>query len=302
MDFDDCLHPNRLWEFRPMRFILNAVALAGIIFFSGSSAADPELGEGSQRWVPSFALKSGLLMSSASGEVASTGRPSASGTEDLISPWIGGSLELMTPAWESLGGRTRFFVHGGLSGNVGLERDLAKEGAPGEFKVPTIPQFGSPDLVRGQGSVTSVKPTGFQASAGIGLSFTIDTDWRPIRIKPSLEYLVEEVEVSGVVHRATSLDPSIPTFNLYAVSGAERRFFHSLGPGLEVEADIFRKGPMLLALMGSGGAYRLLGDSDVEFSSTDPTGVESATWGYTKDPWTYRFDVGVRFRWVPDGD
>jgi hypothetical protein len=285
-----------------MRSILNGITGVCIVLLCSPSSADPGVVDKSRKWVPSLALTSGILSSSARGEVSSTVRPSAIGSDSLTSPWLGGSVEIMTPSWEPLGERNRFFVHGGVAGNFGFERDLAKEGAPGPFIAPTVPLFGSEDLVRGQGSVTRVEPTGFQASAGVGFSITIDTEWRPIRIKPSLEYLVEEVQVSGLVHRAVSVDPAIPSFDFVSISGAEEQFFHSIGPGLEIEADITRKGPLLLALTASGGAYHLLGDSDVEFSSTDATGTESATWSYRKDPWTYRFDVGMRFRWAPRVD
>jgi len=285
-----------------MRSIVNGITAACIVLLCSTSFAEPLDDDESRRWVPSLAITSGMLIGSAHGEVESTVRPSTTGTETLISPWLGGSLEIMTPGWEPLGGRTRFFAHGGLAGNFGFERDLAKEGAPGPFLAPTIPQFGNEELVRGQGSVIRWKPTGFQASAGIGFSITVDTEWRRIRIKPSFEYLTEKTEISGLVHRATSDDPAIPSFNFFEISGAEETFFHSIGPGLEIEADIARKGPLLLALTTSGGAYHVLGDRDVEFSSTDATGVESATWSYRRDPWTYRFHVGLRFRWAPDVD
>jgi len=286
-----------------MRSIVNGITAVCIVLICSTSSADPRVVDKSRKWVPSLALTSGILISSARGEVSSTVRPSAIGSDNLTSPWLGGSLEIMTPSWEPLGERTRFFVHGGVAGNFGFERDLAKEGAPGPFIVPECLKCVE-ELVRGQGSVTRVEPTGFQASAGVGFSITIDTEWRPIRIKPSLEYLVEEVQVSGLVHRAKidNSDPNNPSFDLFSISGAEEKFFHSIGPGLEIEADITRKGPLLLALTASGGAYHILGNRDVEFSSTDATGTESATWSYRKGPWTYRFDVGMRFRWAPRVD
>lgn len=282
-----------------MRSIVNGITAACLVLLSGASSAEPPAVEESQIWVPSLALTSGLLVGNARGSVESSVRPSANGTQSVLSPWLGGSLEIMTPAWEPLGGRTRFFVHGGLAGNVGFERDLAKEGAPGELVAPTLPRFGDEGLVQGQGSVTRAEPTDFQASAGIGFSITIDTEWRRFRIKPSFEYLVEEIEISGLVHRAKSVDPSIPSFDFIVISGNDTEYFHSIGPGLEIEADIARMGPILMAFTVSGGAYHLLGDRDVVISSADSTGAESATWRFRRDAWTYDFHVGVRFRWAP---
>ena len=156
--------------------------------------------------------------------------------------------------------------------------------------------------MNGQGSVTRVEPTGAQVSAGIGVSIAVDTPWRRLRVKPSFEYLREEIEVSGIVHRAFSIDPSVPSFNLVAINAAEERSFHGIGPGLEIETDVGRRGPMLFALAVSGGAYHVLGDRDVVLSSADPTGTESAIWRYRKDAWTYRVQVGLSLRWAPDAD
>jgi hypothetical protein len=287
----------RLFVHRASSFCIFIALLA-----TTASAAPPDFRE-SSRWVPSLGVTSGLLVEQhAEGEVASTVRPRADGSNSLVAPWLGADLEGMTPAWEPLGGRIRFFVHGGIAGNLGFERDLAKEGAPGAFVEPDLPLFGDEELVRGQGSVTRVEPTGLQASAGIGVSFTLDTEWRRIRIKPSFEYLLEEVEISGVVHRAVSVDPSIPSFDLIAISGTEDRSFHGIGPGLEVDTDIARTGPFLLALTASAGAYHILGDRDVVVSSTDATGTESAIWRYRKNAWIYRAQVGLRFRWAPRVD
>ena len=283
-----------------MRSIVVGITAACLVLPCSAALAEPSRTDESQKWVPSLGLTSGILVGGARGDVSSSVRPSAGGSESLISPWIGASLEIMTPAWEPLGGRTRFFAHGGVAANVGFDRDLAKEGAPAKFVAPTLPPINSDAVVQGQGSVTSTQPAGFQASAGAGVSFTIETGWRRLRIKPSFEYLVEEIEVDGLVHRATLLDPNVPSFNFISISGSQTEFFHSIGPGLEIEADIARGGPVLVALLVSGSAVHILGDRDVDFSSTDATGLDTATWGYRKDAWTYRAHVGVRFRWVPE--
>ncbi len=287
-----------------MRSIVHLITTAACLFVLLSSTASAERsssGDESHRWVPSIAITTGMLVDGARGEVESTLRPSDSASNDRLALWLGGSLEMMTPAWEPLGGRTRFFVHGGLEGNFGLERDVAKEGAPGPFIAPTTPRFGDDALVQGQGSAARVEPTGFQASAGVGFSITFDTAWRRIRVKPSFEYLYEELDISGVVHRAVSDDPAIPSFIFFVLSDSEEKAFHGIGPGLEVEADVGRAGPFEIALSVSGSAYKILGDRDVELTSMDPTATESATWRYRKNEWSYRSYVGLRFRWAPDG-
>jgi hypothetical protein len=225
----------------------------------------------------------------------------------------------MAPAWGDHWGRPRLFAHAGAGGNFAFERDVAKEGAPGTLKEPPpgllVPPVDNPNVVSGQGSTTSVQPRKLLISAGGGIAFSFDAWGRRFRIKPSAEYLREEVEVTGVVSAATIDDPGVlarpnenppipgrpPTFNFFTLSGSERQVFHGVGPGLELEADVARNGSLIVSVLVSGGAYRILGDRTVQFSATDEqTGTESATWTYKKDPWSYRAHVGIRLRWAPD--
>jgi len=235
---------------------------------------------------------------------------------------VSGSLELMAPALSDHWGRPRLFAHAGVGGNFALEYDVAKAGNPGTLEEPppgfVKPPVDQPGLVSGQGSTTSVQPRELLVSAGGGIAFSFDAWGRRFRIKPSAEYLREEVEVTGVVSGALvdyqgtpttppGLDP--PTYNLFNGSGSERQVFHGIGPGLELEADVARSGPLVWSVLVSGGAYRILGDRTVEFSAPlvqtgtgdtifDPP--HTATWKYQKDPWSYRAHVGIRLRWAPD--
>ncbi len=285
-----------------MRSIVGCITAACIATLSGASAAEPTEVDESTRWVPSLAITSGLIADGSRGQVSSTVRPGAFGSGSQLAPWLGGSLEIMSPAWaSSRAGRPRAFIHAGLAANFGFERDLAKEGSPGGFIAPTIPGIANDDLVQGQGSTTSAQPAGFQATAGAGVAFTLDTSWRRIRIKPSVEYLLEQIDVRGRVHRARVNDPAIPSYDLFAITGIETEYFHGIGPGLEIEADISRAGPFVVALLASGGAYYVLGDRYVGFSAVDATATENATFEYRKHPWSYRAHVGFRFRWAPRG-
>jgi hypothetical protein len=262
----------------------------------------------SELWVPSLAITSGILVEEdedAEAAVVSTVRPPASGKTTLIGPLVSGSLELMAPAWSDHWGRPRLFAHAGAGGNFAFERDVAKEGSPGTLKEPPpgllVPPVDNPNVVSGQGSTTSVQPRKLLVSAGGGIAFSFDAWGRRFRIKPSAEYLREEVEVTGVVSAATIADRDIPSFNLFTLSESERQVFHGVGPGLELEADVARSGSLVWSVLMSGGAYRILGDRTVQFSATDDqTGIERATWTYKKDPWSYRAHVGIRLRWAPD--
>ena len=276
------------------------VTIGVLTLLAGNASAERPNEHVPNRWVPSLAITSGLISDGARGQHDSTLRPSADGTASYQLPWLGGSVGVATPALEVVGIRSRLFAQAGIAGNFGVEYDLAKEGSPGPFVPPTSPAFGE-EVVQGQGSTTTVGPRGLQASAGVGVSIEVDTPWRPIRIKPSFEYLYEQVRVAGTVRRARDDDPSIPSFFFFEINGSESKDFHGIGPGLELETNVSRVGPFDIALAVSGSAYKILGDRDITFTRTDPTDTESATWRYRKQPWTYRAYVGLRFLWAPEG-
>jgi hypothetical protein len=312
-----------------------------------AAGGEPAPKDETERWVPSFSLFSGVLVQNADGELASGPirgdcalsprsldtlhcerqiRPTASididpddpvvppvefvtisGGDRMVTPFVGGSLELMTPGLTSLPGRPRLFVHGDAAASFSATRDVAKEGVPDAFEVAEGSQFTSEATVLGQGSTTSAQVMPLVISAGAGVAFTLEAWERRIRIKPSVEYVREEIEVEGIVKRAVQTrytpapraDEFPDGFRLIELSGREKRVFHGIGPGLEVEMDTLRAGPFMLAVYVSGNAYAFLGDREVEFSDTNEDG-ESAAWHFEKDEWAFRGFVGLRFRWVPE--
>ena len=201
--------------------------------------------------------------------------------------------------------------------------------------------------IDGQGSSTTGTVKTLVVSSGFGPAFTVPVGERRLRIKPSLEYFREEMEVEGLASRAiqtntgrttppctyptcnpNSPPPSLPTA-VYAhfvtpatvLQGSETKTYYGIGPGLEVEMDAARAGPLLLAVYLSGQAYRLLGDLDIDFDATTtltdpalnpnpgptspcgPTAGQctvSAKWTFHPHAWTYRGGVGLRFRWLPE--
>jgi hypothetical protein len=312
--------------------------------------AQPAPRDETERWVPSFSVYSGVLVQSADGQLVSSRilgecadpppgqippdpahcqqqiRPTAppsdvplpsvtiSGDDLMVTPFVGGSLELMTPGLTSLPGRPRLFVHGDAAASFSATRDLAKEGVPDAFAVAEDlrdEDFLKESTILGQGSTTSAELRPLVISAGAGVAFTLEAWERRIRIKPSVEYLREEIEVKGVVHRAVQTRyvpapkagdflPDDPDgFRLIKLSGSHKQAFHGVGPGLEIELDTRRAGPFMLAVYASGNAYAFLGDRDVEFSDANEF-EETATWRFEKNEWALRGFVGLRFRWVPE--
>jgi len=299
-----------------------------------------------ERWVPAFSIYSGVLVQKAKSTI-DTGpilgdcvppalshdtehcnrqvRPTAvvdirrndpvppiefvttRGDDLMVTPFVAGSLELMTPGLTSVPGRPRLFVHGDAAVSFAFTRDIAKEGVPDAFEVSPNVTHPNEATILGQGSNLTAEVKPLLISAGAGVAFTVDAWERRLRIKPSVEYLREEIEVTAVVHRAvqTRLDP-VPTteefpdgFRLIELSGGKQRFFHGIGPGLEIEADAGRAGPLMLTVYIAGQAYAFLGDLEMEISDTNEDG-ETAMWRFEKNRWGFRSGVGLRFRWVPE--
>jgi hypothetical protein len=289
----------------------------------GLAAQEVEPPDETQRWVPSFSILLDFVGQKAEGTIRSglvqpppdplfpdsnpKIRPDASGSDTMTAALVGGSLELMTPRLSKAFARPRLFVHGDLAYPFAFERTLAGEGSPGMFAYPDFPRpvrEVTDQLIEGQGSRTKAELKPVVLSAGAGIAFSYDLLYRRIRIKPSFEYVREEIEVSGIVQRAVSLTPAtvadgLEDFRLISLMSSETRFFHGIGPGLEIEADTMRAGPFLLSVYASGRGYRFLGDLDVQLSQTNEFG-ETAVWTFEKLGWGWRAGVGLRFRWLPE--
>jgi len=279
-------------------------------------------------------------------------RPAELPTDDddlFLTPFVGGSAEVMTPALQGVPGRPRLFAHGDLLGAFAFQRNVAKQGVPGAVEYPAPGRvdpsdpnspIAPPDLPPGStlikvaagtaegtlpgiGATTSGEVTSLVASAGLGVAFTLDALERRIRIRPSIEYMREDIEVIGRLVRAYQVDtgllkdavPGAPLINSVYLDtidlrAEKTRAFHGIGPGLEVEMDAARAGPVMLSLFASGQAYKMLGDLDVELSDSQEVVADGtyvltnqtveADWDFHIHSWAYRGGVGLRFRWLPE--
>jgi hypothetical protein len=249
------------------------------------------------------------------------------GSDTSIAPLVGGSLELMTPS--PLDGflYPRLFVHGDYAASFAFERNLAGKGSPGEFLPPETYSPQANDIeeraVRGQGSRTRWQLDRDLWSAGGGIAFTATVFQRTVRIKPSFEWVHLSQDFIGVVHRAVKQripsQPQIVTnpgqpnwrgqvvlddlsgFRLLSLTQTDTKEFDGIGPGLEVEVDTARLGPILTSVFVQGRGYHLIGNLDQKLTATNEFG-ESATWTIEPEQWMYRAGVGIRFRWVPERD
>lgn len=328
-------------------FLVLVVACA----LSRSAAAQAR--DETERWVPSFGITSGVIAQKADASSTSTGitylftsrsapnpftevvtvtevtnanvRPPTDGDDILITPFVGGTLELMTPGLQSIPGKPRLFGHGDVAGAFGSERKVSREKSPSTLQDPLpIEPNTAEEAVAGIGSETAAEVQPLLITAGGGIAWTLDAFGRRIRIKSSVEYSREEIELTGKVIRAVNTDTGIiaqgttpgavprtdASFFGISLQSDETEVFQGVGAGLEVEIDTGRAGPFMVALFANGKGLKILGDRKVEFSSTttvsDPALVPNvptdvtADWEFEKKPWSFGAGVGIRFRWLPE--
>jgi len=318
------------------------VLSAGAAFAEGASRAKTA----DDRWVPAFSFYSGAQVRNQEGRVSGplqveVGVPER-GDELAVFAFTGMSLELSTPKLFSASG-PRFFAHVDASLSFDSDRPIAGEGNPGPIEYPVNTAGQTLELapvtgMLGQGTSLHSEAKPLVLSAGAGLSFEFKALGRTLRIKPSLEYMWQETQASVEVGYLVSTQvvtgssvcsrvavPQVPPGVAQPCASAflstsKTKAFHSLGPGIEIEMDTGRVGPVMLALYASGQAYRLLGDGEIDLNASEPlflpdgfnplgtppgslpAGVQDPVdvmGSVDLDPWHYRFGVGLRFRWLP---
>jgi hypothetical protein len=320
-----------------------------------AAPAEPVVRDETERWVPSVAIFSGVIAADIEADVESSEmgprllytpfsprppdrpdfsvfettvippelvRPPAFGDDTNVEPFIGGQFELMSPGLQKIPGRPRLYVAGDVSWSFAFNRDVAKEGDPGAFEFPV--GFNKPAAsVKGQGSRSTIEPEDLVVGANAGMAFSVDIGERRLRIKPNVGYLRQELVYTGSVNRALlintgngTIDPPIlPTWEEIEIKAEDDEVYHAIGPGLELEFDAARAGPIMLSVFANANAYKIIsGDRTIELEGTDTwenyqpeelgggteTRTETAKWTFEKAPWSYRGSVGLRFRWVPE--
>jgi len=313
------------------------------VLLAGSALADdpaePALQQGEDQWVPSFAIVSGLTFQKQDGTADSLFYPdlgpdpvplrgAVDGNDVVVSPFVGGSLELMTPALD-LPLRPRFFLGGEILPTFSSDRNLATEGSPGCLRGPqpgapcqtdpdavVIPPFGE-DSIIGEGSKTTATIDTWVFGLFMGVAFPVQFEERQLRIKPSIGWINYKVDGKGKVVQAQCNPPDqcVDTilFPPFVTPGFLRditldangsQSFNGIGPGLDVEMDVGRYGPLGVSLFAGARAYHIVGDRSFAFGTEetfdDELGNDRATAEFSVevDPWMYRANVGIRFQWL----
>src|SRR5262249_40517242 len=222
-----------------------------------NSAAAEELvaPSGAGQWVPSLAVITGVTFEDQNGFQASylldgesanpnapqELRPARSRGDRMVVPYVGGSIELMTPSLH-MASFPRFFVSGEVMPTFGSERTLALDSQPSRIRGPelnavlavqeddkhfqssgtgaTRPReqaFGESDA-NGQGMKLIAQTDELSFGAKMGAAFAFELRGRQLRIKPSVGWLRYKVGVKGALVDP-SCKPSTTCTNVYEPDG-----------------------------------------------------------------------------------
>jgi len=323
-----------------------AVALQASFPFASSAIGDDPVErarqEGEDRWVPSLSITGGTSFQDQIGRVDSLlfegdTPPSVplrgfeDGDDFVVAPFVGASLELMTPAFR-IPTRPRLFLSGEVLPTFASERFLALEGDPDCVSGPepevdcVSEEDGSrrnpfdADTANGQGSETTAEIDTLVFGANLGVAFPLRIGKRQLRIKPSIGWINYKVNARGlVVDVVCDPDPDIGCANWTPVVGdpqvegnrretileaEDSKRFNGIGPGLDIEMDTGRFGPLGTSLFLGARAYYIVGDRNIDFGASesfdDDFGEDTAVarFNVEVDPWLFRAHVGLRIQWL----
>ena len=315
-----------------MRARVNLLAVVcsafGFAFAAPPALADGSGQAGADRFVPSLTVGSGVEIQSWDAAVSSDlcagcsfpdpssvpMRASARGSDLDVTPFVDGTLELMSPELPVLGS-PRFFVGARFGGSFGVERNAAREGDPGRLESP-LPEadMNTPieeDSVLGQGSEVIAVRDRITYGARAGVAVPFELFGRPLRARASVEWLRFGVELDGEVKDVECLPDTNCNVNAggflreIPLRASDDETFDALGPGLEIEMDTGRWGPIGSSIAVGVQALKVISDTEVEFSSPvlvidDVLGTDEhrADFSFEVEDWMFRTGVQFRLHWL----
>ena len=254
-------------------------------------------------------------------------RPGDRDKDDAATPSVGGSLQIATPALAAIG-RPRLFAGVEIPYQFGVDRNVAQKQRPTGIVEPEAPEVSETlqeNALLGAGSRTRSEVQGLAFGANAGVAIAFDAWGRQFRLKPSASWIRYEIDVLGRVEAGICNNAGVPEIDTcdldgntpgqpnaftraITLKGGESQWFEGVGPGLELEVDLRRRGRIGASLFLAGGAYYIYSDRTVAFSVTrtigpDPLGDPvdyHADFGFRVDPWLFRAGLGIRFAWLGD--
>jgi hypothetical protein len=201
------------------------------------------------------------------------------------------------------------------------------DGSPGTQVGPRPPGLGFGEIeTNGQGMRGTVQVDQLAYGAKAGVAYEFEWRGRAIRIKPSIGWLHYRLALKGHLVHAECLPFQLTTlctdtystsggpvvddgeFREVILSGRDKGVFDAFGPGIDIELQTGRLGPIGTSLFLGIHAYYQPGDRDISLTKTETYNdligntTYVASWNTRVAPWIYRGGLGIRFQWLGDGD
>jgi len=304
------------------RWIPSIAIISGVVWAEQTASSDTVLVQGMSNPMPPCAANDTRpecrdLMTPAP----------ADGNDRAVAPFVGGTFELMAPALP-IPLRPRLFVSGEMLAAFASERDVALRGNTGCIRGPAVDapcavdhdpmdnSFGQ-DSLNGLGTRTTAQIGNYMFGVNVGAAFPAQIGKRQLRIKPSFGWFNYQVEAKGklvqgycdpinrCVDRINNQGMLLPGFlRDFTYSATAKKRFNGIGPGLDVELDTGRFGPIGSSIFIGGRAFYFFGNKKISFAGSesvdDRFGMDTATTDFEVevDPWMFRAHLGIRFQWL----
>jgi len=229
-------------------------------------------------------------------------------------PWsVGVTADLATPVLFDLPGRPRAFVRADVGYTADVQDPVVTNGDPGAPPFEPDVTFPSVEGIENVGSVVHAEAKPLLLSGGVGGVFHFEAFDRGFRLRPSLEWMYRRdtmrTVMGGGETESTTGNLCTPCRTVFIKSQTEKGF-HGLGPGVELEADVGRMRDLQIGFYGFLRAYYMVGDRKANLASRgqwqrsdgQPTSRVDTIFRtqYEREPWDYRFGVGIRVLWSPE--
>ena len=263
-------------------------------------------------WVPSIVFS--VVVHEEDTEVEVDSRPlefsfDRKEVRTLASLRFGG--ELMTPTFDKVPIKPRFFVSGGVlwstPGN-GLSHSNHDTTTVDDYRDINLPklirtfdrsEFSSPGLDRnltdfeGRGTYVQGRQLHNSWYAGLGGVLTLPRNGFTIRVRPSIEYIGEEFQIQGQYSLLSDVDPDRPRFLVHEIDLSDKEIQHSIGPGLELEFVNHIDGNFTLSFFTQTRFMWIVGDNEMRLKGQDSQG-EDAAFRFKRSRFNFRGGIGFR--------
>ena len=236
-----------------------------------------------------------------------------------VSPNFGATIDILTPALGFIPLKPRLVAVAEILPTFAGSVTVALDGAATRFLIQpasTSPRNYPASVIGGQGTRIDSQVMTTTLAASVGISFDTTYRGRLIRLRPGVGWIRWGLIAEGKVLAAYKGEPDplgsavLPppsfgqNFRFIQMGGRAAGFFNGVGPTIEIEMELQRRGSFRPSLYLTGGGFKTVGNNELNFSaktSVDDALGEAdyeASWKLQVQDWNYRMGLGFRVRWV----